>query len=307
MTINMLNFGLHTIKAIKEDKNYTLNYSERVTGEVFKVSLGGPFSVVVEGDDEWGYQPYVRWNEDRKEELFQKIGGFVPTSLIEECERHNNVAWESFATSFVITESYEGDEYRPGTRYSSTTKERFFFYDPTQIVLGPNTRQGLKGWIRDVNFPLVRNASSEHLNKYESAVYRALFREGAAYIANGLVQKVVTPEEEFCLQWKHFQVQVDGVTHYLAVTPGYRETSNDFPTTFEVGLFHAPKGWKARRKTAVKTFGYIRYGDALLTEPECLVQYKAQVDALWETAIQELIQPQPKVTSSGKPLPIKKK
>lgn len=305
MAINPTNFNLYSIAAVQEDG--ILIYKERMTGEVFRAPVGGPFSIQKEGDEEYGYTCYVRWSDTRKSELLNELAGTIPQSLIEECALHNSVQWEYFPVTYTVSEQYEGDEYRPGTRYSQSRREGFFFYDPNQVVLGPSEREGLKGWVRDTSKPFLRNAKEEHERKFESKVHKALLQEGIAYLSQFLVKTVITPEEEFCLNWKHFRVEVDGVIHYLAVTPGYRETSNEFSTTFEVGLFHAPKGWKARRKTAVKTFGFIRYGDALLTEPECSVQYKAQVDALWEKAIQELTRPRPKLTSSGKPLPIKKK
>lgn len=307
MAINPTNFNLYSIAAVQEDGSTLLIYKERMTGELFKAPVGGPFLIHEEGDEEYGYTCYVRWSDTRKSELLNELAGPIPQSLIEECNLHNAIQWESFPVTYTVTEQYEGDGYRPGTRYSQSTREGFFFYDPNQVVLGPSEREGLKGWVRDTSKPFLRSAKEEHERKFESKVHKALLQEGIAYLSQFLVKKEVTPEEEFCLQWKHFRVEVDGVVHYLAVTPGYRESSNEFPTTFEVGLFHAPKGWKARRKTAVKTFGFIRYGDALLTEPECSVQYKAQVDALWEKAIQELTRPRPKLTSSGKPLPIKKK
>jgi len=74
----------------------------------------------------------------------------------------------------------------------------------------------------------------------------------------------------------------------------------------EVGLYRAPKGWKTRRLTPVKVFGFIRYADALLNEPECHSQYKVGVEAIWQQAIKELTSPQAKITTSGKPFPKKK-
>lgn len=218
MTINMLNFGLHTIKAIKEDKNYTLNYSERVTGEIFKAPVNNPFSVVEEGDEEYGFSCYVRWSETRKAELLTELAGAIPQELIQECSTHNAVQWKSFPTTYVETEQYEGDGYRPGTRYSHITREGYFFYDPSQLVLGPSKREGLKGWVRNSNKSFLRNAKEEHERKFENKVYKALTQEGIAYLSQFPIKKEVTPEEQFCLQWKHFQIQVGGVTHYLAVT-----------------------------------------------------------------------------------------
>jgi len=126
-----------------------------------------------EGDDEWGYRPYLHWSPSRKSQLLRELGGPIPPELINECELHNRVQWASFPTTYTHTDEYEGDGYRPGKRYSHTTRDAFFFfYDLNQVVKGPHLRQGIAGWVEDSNRALVRDALDEHRAKYIRPSFR---------------------------------------------------------------------------------------------------------------------------------------
>lgn len=160
-TLTIDNFSIRNLNYYVDEDSIMLIYwlmDEHNT--IIRAPLGNPFELS---------QGFTRWTVDysksRREELFIQLAGTTPLSLIEECKRFNT------KNDWIYIPLPEEDAYD------------WFVMDDNQIFLGPDERDGIKGWNSYFkNNPPCRNANKEYRTAFSKDVIKALRNEAVEYL-----------------------------------------------------------------------------------------------------------------------------
>ena len=160
-TLTIDNFSIRNLNYyVDEDRIMLIYWLMDEQNTIIKAPLGGCFELS---------QGFTRWTVDysknRREELFHQLAGSTPLALIEECERFNT------KSNWVYIPLPEEDAYD------------WFVIDGNQIFLGPDERDGIKGWnsyFKDN--PPCRNAHKEYRTAFSKDVIKTLRNEAVEYL-----------------------------------------------------------------------------------------------------------------------------